>query len=103
MIGLRGTSPREKYDLYKVDMDAMLAECSRVLVRGGLCSIIVGTNNNQLSKILGVPPDKVQGIDSLMVELGGERRLRLVRKLSRRIAGIANTMRTEYIVMLQKE
>jgi hypothetical protein len=102
MIGLRGSTLREKYEMYKTDMAAMLSECARVLRREGLCSIVVGTNNNQLSKILGVSPEEVEGIDQLMVSLAAPLGLRLVRKLSRRIAGIANTMRTEYIVMLQK-
>ena len=102
MIGLRGSSPQEKFELYKADMAAMLSECARTLKPGGMCSIVVGTNNNQLSKIVGVPPDEVEGIDQVLVALAAPLGLNLVRKLSRRIAGIANTMRTEFIVMLQR-
>lgn len=102
MIGLRGRTLRQKFELYKADMEKVLSECARVLRPGRICSIVVGTNNNQLSKILEVPPDEVKGIDELLVELGKRHGLRLIRKLSRQITGMANTMRTEFIVMLQR-
>jgi hypothetical protein len=102
MIGLRGQTPHEKFELYKMDMDKVLSECSRVLRGNCFCTIVVGTNNNQLSKIMGVPPNEVQGIDEILTELGSQRGLQLVRKLNRQITGMANTMRTEYIVMLQR-
>lgn len=102
MIGLRGRSLNQKFDLYKSDMDQVLSECGRVLRPGRICTIVVGTNNNQLSKILGVPADSVQGIDEILIELGATHGLHLVRKLSRQITGMANTMRTEFIVMLQR-
>jgi hypothetical protein len=102
MIGLRGRTLRQKFELYKTDMDKVLSECSRVLRRGRICLIVVGTNNNQLSKILEVSPDEVKGIDELLVELGKPHGLHLIRKLSRQITGMANTMRTEFIVMLQR-
>ena len=103
MIGLRGKSQQEKYGLYRSDMEKVVSECSRVLRGGGICSIIVGTNNNQLSKILGVSPGDVQGIDEFLVEEGERHGLRLVHRLSRKITGIANTMRTEFILMLERE
>ncbi len=103
MIGLRGKTLRQQYDHYIEDMDKMLSECARVLRPGRICTIVVGTNNNQLSKILNVPPHDVQGIDELLIGLGGKHRLNLVRKLDRQITGMANTMRTEFIVMLQRE
>lgn len=103
MIGLRGKSQQEKYGLYRSDMEKVMSECSRVLRSGGICSIVVGTNNNQLSKILGVSPGDVQGIDEFLVEEGERRGLRLVHKLSRKITGIANTMRTEFILMFEKK
>ncbi|MCL6479520.1 MAG: hypothetical protein K6T65_14130 [Peptococcaceae bacterium] len=102
MIGLRGRTLRQKYDLYIADMEKVLSECARVLRSGKFCTIVVGTNNNQLSKILGVSPDDVQGIDEILIELGSKHGLQLVRKLSRQITGMANTMRTEFIVMLQR-
>jgi DNA modification methylase len=102
MIGLRGRTLRHKYELYKTDMEKVLSECGRVLRPGRICTIVVGTNNNQLSKILEVSPDEVKGIDELLVKLGESHGLHLIRKLSRQITGMANTMRTEFIVMLQR-
>jgi SAM-dependent methyltransferase len=102
MIGLRGRTLRQKFELYKTDMEKVLSECARVLRPGRICTIVVGTNNNQLSKILGISPDEVKGIDELLVEIGKAHGLNLTRKLSRQITGMANTMRTEFIVMLQR-
>jgi SAM-dependent methyltransferase len=102
MIGLRGNRLRNKYDLYLEDMDKVLSECARVLRRGRICTIVVGTNNNQLSKILDISPDRVQGIDDLLIQLGAKYNLRLARKFSRQITGMANTMRTEFIVLLER-
>jgi len=103
MVGLRGRTLRQKFDLYRADMDKVLSECARVLRPGRICTIIVGTNNNQLGKLLGVSPDDVQGIDELLIELSSQHGFRPLRKLSRQITGMANTMRTEYIVMLQRK
>lgn len=102
MIGLRGRTLRERYDLYRTDMNRVLEECSRVLQRGGICSIIVGTNSNQLSKLIGVGAEEVPGIDETLVALAEQHGMRLVRKMARQITGMANTMRTEFIVMLQR-
>jgi hypothetical protein len=103
MIGLRGRTLRDQYELYKEDMSQVLSECARVLRSGRICTIIVGTNNNQLGKLLGIDPDNVQGIDELLIELGAKHGLHLVRKLHRQITGMANTMRTEFIVLLQRQ
>ncbi len=102
MIGLRGKTLKEKYNLYVEDMKKVLAECSRVLKKGKICSIVVGTNNNQLSKIFNVAPEHVKGIDQILVELGEEVGFSLIRRIERQITGMANTMRSEYIVMLEK-
>jgi ubiquinone/menaquinone biosynthesis C-methylase UbiE len=102
MVGLRGRTLRRKYELYKADMNKVLAECSRVLRSGKICTIVVGTNNNQLSKILGVSAEEIQGIDDILCEMGTSHGLRVVRKLSRQITGMANTMRTEFIVMFER-
>ena len=102
MIGLRGRTLRQKFELYETDMERVLSECARVLRPGRICTIVVGTNNNQLSKILELPPNEVKGIDERFVELGKPYGLHVVRKLNRQITGMANTMRTEFIVMLQR-
>jgi hypothetical protein len=102
MIGLRGGNRREKFNLYKSDMERVLAECARVLRPGRICTIVVGTNSNQLSKILQVPLKDVPGLDELFIEQGAQHGLRLVKRLERQITGMANTMRSEFIVMLQR-
>jgi SAM-dependent methyltransferase len=102
MVGLRGRSLKEKFELYGQDMAQVMAECARVLRPGRFCTVVVGTNNNQLSKILGTSPEKVTGIDHLISDWAGAYGLQQVRKLSRQIRGMSNTMRTEYIVFLQK-
>lgn len=103
MIGLRGRTLKEKFELYQQDMDCVMAECARVLRQGAFCAVIVGTNNNQLSKVFGVSPEKVIGIDQLLVQWGERHGFQQVRKLSRQIRGLSNTMRTEYIVILQRK
>ncbi len=102
MIGLRGRTLQQQFEMYKADMDKVLGECARVLRRGRMCTIVVGTNNNQLSKILGVSPDEVQGIHEMLVEVGTHHGLQPVGKIERRITGMANTMRSEFILMLQR-
>jgi SAM-dependent methyltransferase len=103
MIGLRGQTLRQKFELYQADMEKVLSECARVLRPGRICTLVVGTNNNQLGKILGTPAEEVSGMDELLIELGSQQGFQLVRKLARQITGMANTMRTEFIVMLQRK
>lgn len=102
MIGLRGRTLGQKFEHYKEDMERVLAECARVLHPGRLCTIIVGTNNNQLSKALHVPPEEVVGIHDILIELGLPYGLKLIRNMSRQIIGISNTMRKEHILILQR-
>jgi SAM-dependent methyltransferase len=101
MTGLRGKTLHQKFEYYQTDMKQILSECARVLRPGKVCTIIIGTNNNQLSKILGKTPEDVPGIDELIIELGAEYGFRLIRKIGRQIMGLSNTMRQEYIVFLQ--
>jgi len=103
MIGLRGSTLDEKYDGYKADMKKVLSECARVLRPGRICTVVVGTNNNQLSKILNLAPEEVPGIDETLCDLGSLYGFQLIRKVSRQISGIANTMRNEFIVMLERK
>jgi len=102
MIGLRGRKLSEKFEIYQEDMEKVLSECARVLRPGRLCTIIVGTNNNQLSKAFGVSPDEVLGLHEILADLGSKHGLQLVKMISRSITGISNTMRREYIVMLRR-
>ncbi len=102
MIGLRGRRLSEKFEIYQEDMDKVLSECVRVLRPGRLCTIIVGTNNNQLGKALKVSPEEVTGLHEILVDMGSKHGLQLVKMMSRPITGISNTMRREYIVMLRR-
>ncbi len=102
MVGLRGRRLPEKFELYQEDMDRILTECARVLRPGRHCTIIVGTNNNQLGKALGVSPEKVRGIHEILADLSIKHNFQLVKMMSRPITGISNTMRREYILMLRR-
>lgn len=102
MVGLRGTSLREKFSLYHEDMQRVLAECSRVLKSGKFCTIIVGTNRNQIAKIQKKSPHEVEGLDEMLVRMGQEVGLSLIKIMQRSIVGMSNTMRREQILLLQK-
>ncbi|OHE17252.1 MAG: hypothetical protein A2X96_01665 [Syntrophobacterales bacterium GWC2_56_13] len=102
MIGLRGRELSEKYQLYREDMGRVLTECARVLRPDCFCTIIVGTNNNQLGKVFGVSPEAVQGLHEILIDMGAGCGFKPVKIMSRPIIGISNTMRREYILILQK-
>jgi tRNA G10 N-methylase Trm11 len=102
MIGLRHKKPKEKYEGYLIDMHNVINECHRVLKKDKICSIIVGTNNNQLSKILNIGPDEVKGLNVQLREMGEAIGLKPIKSIERKITGIANTMRSEFIEMIKK-
>jgi len=102
MIGMRGKSLKEKYCIYLEDMDKVISECSRVLKKGRFCTIIIGTNDSQLSKALKIPKENVSGLNKVVIDIGLSKGLSHVRSLPRQIVGMANTMRQEYIVILKK-
>jgi hypothetical protein len=102
MVGLRGRTVKDKYKLYIEDMDKVLSECARVLKPASFCTFIVGTNDNQLSKALDTPKEQVTGLHKILIDFASKHGLKLVRSLPRQISGMANTMRTEYIVILQR-
>ncbi len=102
MIGMRGGSLKEKYRLYLEDMDKVISECSRVLKKGRMCTIIIGTNDNQLSKALNIPKEEIIRLHKVITEIGKSKGFQFVRSLPRQIIGMANTMRQEYIVILRK-
>jgi DNA modification methylase len=102
MVGLRGRGLSEKFEIYQEDMDKVISECARVLRPGRLCTIIVGTNNNQLGKALKVSPEEVPGLHEIIIDMGSKNGLQLVKMMSRPITGISNTMRREYIVILRR-
>lgn len=102
MIGLRGRTLQEKFEHYQVDMQAVLSECGRVLRAGRCCTIIIGTNRNQLGKVMNLPPENVRGLDELVIDLSHRVGMRLERQITRQILGISNTMRNEEILMFRK-
>ncbi len=102
MIGLRGKNLKEKYVIYLEDMEKVISECSRVLKKDRMCTIIIGTNDSQLSKALNIRKDAVRGLHKIVTDIGKEKGFMPVRSLPRQIVGMANTMRQEYIVILQK-
>jgi hypothetical protein len=102
MVGLRGKTLKEKYAHYIEDMNKVLAECARVLKPDRFCTLIIGTNDNQLSKALDVPKEALTGLHKIMIDIAQTHRFSHVRTLARQILGIANTMRNEYIVILKK-
>jgi len=103
MIGLRGKRLEDKVNLYSEDIHHVVSECSRVLRPGCFCTIVVGTNNNQLSKALKISPDEVPGIHEMIIELCAKNNLKLIRTMSRPITGISNTMRKEYILFFRRK
>jgi ubiquinone/menaquinone biosynthesis C-methylase UbiE len=102
MIGLRGRTLRQKFDHYCSDMASLMKQCARVLRPGRQCTVIIGTNNQQLGKLLNQSPHDVQGLDDLTIELAQAAGLSFSRRLSRRIVGLANTMRDEDILVFSK-
>jgi hypothetical protein len=102
MIGLRGRNLSEKYRYYREDMGEVLSECTRVLRPGRFCTIIIGTNNNQLGKVFGIPPDEVKGLHEILISMSADFGFKPIKVMSRPITGISNTMRREFIVILQK-
>ena len=103
MIGMRGKSLKEKYSIYLEDIDKVISECFRVLKKSRFCIIIIGTNDSQLSKALKIPKKNVSGLNKVITDIGLSKGFSHIRSLPRQIVGMANTMRQEYIVILQKQ
>ena len=103
MVGLRGRLKREKLDLYLADMRSILGECARVLKSNRFCTVVIGTNNQQIAKVLGKSPEEVEGLDELILKISETFGFRLVRRLPRKIVGMSNTMRNEDILILRKD
>lgn len=102
IVGLRGRTLRQKFDIYVEDMKLVLNECARVLRADRHCAIVIGTNSNQLGKVFGQDPEQVDGLDSLMMSLAASAGMKFERRFERRIVGLANTMRDEDILLFRK-
>jgi hypothetical protein len=101
LVGLRG-SGRQRVLAYFEDMRRIMREVGRVLVPGGLCTVVVGSNTRQLSRVLGKPETELIGIDERLVTLAEEAGLDLVQRLLRQITGMRNVMRSEWILIFQR-
>lgn len=104
LIGLRGRGQKERALQYFDDMEAVLKEVGRVLRPSRYCTIIVGSNSNQLSRALKLDPDSDEaryGIESRLIGLGERHGLYLELAIRRLIVGMANTMREEHILFLR--
>jgi len=102
MIGLRGRNLLERYQSYQEDMGKVLSECARVLRSGRFCTIVVGTNSNQLAKVMGVSSDEVMGLHEILIDMSAAKGFKTLKVIGRPIVGMSNTMRREYILILQK-
>lgn len=104
MIGLRGGSRlADKYACYLEDMRAVLRDCFRVLKPNRYCVMIVGTNSNQLGKLLKMRADQVTGLQEILRDEAESVGFVFATEIARSIKGIANTMRDEFIVFLRKD
>lgn len=115
MIGLRGQNAFSKVRNYLKDMDAVIAEISRVLKKDKYCIIVIGSNVIQLERTLDAFNDRnhtlagLAGLESgirledALGKIACRRSLNLVKRLSRPIEGIRNVMRTEEALFFRKK
>lgn len=104
MVGLRGKKGSQQVLFYLEDVKSILNECWRVLRPGKFCCVIVGTNERQLEKLRTKPElsDLDSSLESLFIRMGTEAGFIKQLEITRPISGIANTMREEAIIILQK-
>jgi hypothetical protein len=62
----------------------------------------VGTNNNQLSKVLRVPANQVTGLHETLRNEAESLGFSFATEIPRSIKGLANRMRDEYIVFQRR-
>lgn len=101
MVGLRGRTQRERVATYLEDMRGVLCECHRVLRPGKVCSVVIGSNSNQLARALDKKPEDVS-LQNYIIDMAQNTGFRLERRIPRQIVGMANTMRNEDILFLAK-
>lgn len=102
MIGLSGGQGPRKVEQYFQDMSRVLDEVARVLKPSRYCTIIVGSNSQQLARILRIDPMSAEarhGIERRLVRLADEKGLFLELAIRRLIVGMANSMREEHILI----
>jgi SAM-dependent methyltransferase len=93
MIGLRGRTKHDKIESYFADMHIAIREISRVLKRGKMCVIVIGSNDIQTGGIRH---------EAEIKRFAKDAELELRKELIKPIKGIQNTMHEEFILFFQK-
>jgi tRNA G10 N-methylase Trm11 len=97
LVGGQGRSLAEKIrnrvEHYFQDMELIIGECARVMVRGACCVIVIGSNTNQTGGIR---------LEQKMVAFAKGHGMHSHKVVTREIEGIRNTMREEYILIFRK-
>jgi len=101
MIGLRGESLKERVSNYLADMKTVLKECHRVLRSDRYAVVVVGTNSNQLKRVMGTGEDDLK-MDRETIRAADEAGFTLAYDLIHPIEGIHNTMRDEHLLFFRK-
>ena len=105
MIGLNGGQGAGKVEQYFEDMSSVLGEVARVLKPSRYCVIMVGSNSQQLARLLRIDPASPEakyGIEQRLIKLAHEKNLALELAIRRLIVGMANSMREEHILIFCK-
>lgn len=67
MIGIRGGAKlSDKFVCYIDDMRQVLKECYRVLRSGRYCVVVIGTNSNQLTRVLNTTRENLAGLHEII-------------------------------------
>jgi DNA modification methylase len=93
MIGLKGKGKDEKLKNYFSDMETYCLEIAKVLKKGKLFVLIIGSNTNQTGGIR---------LESKIIESAQKSHLNLVKTIIKPIKGIRNTMKDEHILFFEK-
>ena len=93
MIGLKGKSKDEKLKNYFDDMEIYCSEISKVLKKGKIFVLIIGSNTNQTGGIR---------LENKVIESAQKFQLNLVKTIIKPIKGIRNTMKDEHILFFEK-
>ncbi|MGH8603455.1 MAG: TRM11 family SAM-dependent methyltransferase, partial [Gammaproteobacteria bacterium] len=105
MIGLNGGRGAGKVEQYFEDMSCVLGEVARVLKPSRYCVIMVGSNSQQLARLLRIDPaspEATYSIEQRLIKLAEEKDLTLELAIRRLIVGMANSMREEHILIFRK-
>lgn len=93
MIGLKGKGKDEKLKNYFDDMEIYCSEISKVLKKGKIFVLIIGSNTNQTGGIR---------LENKVIESAQKFHLNLVKTIIKPIKGIRNTMKDEHILFFEK-